>query len=256
MVDEHVKSMRSRMGSKGGAGGAEGDAARSAGSVVFDVYFHVIRDDNGNGGVTAQQINSQMDVLNDSYAGITGGAETPFQFQLVDTTYTNNSAWYNAAYGSAAERQMKEALRVGGADTLNIYSFNLGGGLLGWATFPTDYASDPTYDGVVVLNESLPGGNAAPYNEGDTGTHEVGHWLGLYHTFQGGCKKNSGGDLVDDTEKERSPAYGCPTGRDSCRGGDVDPIFNFMDYTDDACMFEFTAGQAERADILSNSYRK
>lgn len=262
MIDEHVKNMRSRMGGngnsarKGGGSDPGGDAARAPGSVVFDVYFHVIRDNAGNGGVTAQQINSQIDVLNDAFSGLTGGAETPFQFQLAGTTYTNNTSWYNASYGSAAEQQMKAALRVGGAETLNIYSFNLGGGLLGWATFPTDYASDPTYDGVVVLNESLPGGNAAPYNEGDTGTHEVGHWLGLYHTFQGGCKKSGGGDLVADTEPERSPAYGCPTGRDSCRGGDVDPIFNFMDYTDDACMFEFTAGQAERADILSNSYRK
>lgn len=258
LIDEHVRNMRARAAKNGGNGGNEagGESARSAGSVVFDVWFHVIRDNNGNGGVTTQQINSQLDVLNDSFAGTTGGAETPFQFQLVGTTVTDNTSWYNASYGSSAERQMKAALRQGGAETLNIYSFNLGGGLLGWATFPTDYASDPTYDGVVVLNESLPGGSAAPYNEGDTGTHEVGHWLGLYHTFQGGCKKNSGGDLVDDTAKERSAAYGCPVGRDTCRGGDVDPIFNFMDYTDDACMFEFTAGQAERADILSSSYRK
>lgn len=256
MINEHVKTMRGRMKNNGGGSGGSGSAERQAGSVIFDVYFHVIRDDNGNGGVTTQQINDQIQVLNDAYSGATGGAATPFQFNLAGTTYTNNSSWYNAAYGSSAERQMKAALRVGGAETLNFYSFNLGGGLLGWATFPTDYASDPTYDGVVVLNESLPGGSAAPYNEGDTGTHEVGHWLGLYHTFQGGCKKNSGGDLVDDTPPERSAAYGCPVGRDSCRGGGADPIFNFMDYTDDACMFEFTAGQAERADILSQSYRQ
>ena len=244
-------------GGDGGGGGGDGggDTVRPGGSVSIDVYFHVINDSNGNGGNTQAQVLDQMDVLNEGFGGITGGVNTPFTFNLVETTFTNNDAWYNAGYGDGAERAMKAALRRGGPEDLNIYSFNVGGGLLGWATFPTNYASDPSYDGVVLLNESLPGGNSAPYNEGDTGTHEVGHWFGLYHTFQGGC--NGAGDGVSDTPAERSAAYGCPVGRDTCRkGGEPDPIYNFMDYTDDSCMFKFTPGQVSRADALSVTYRK
>jgi hypothetical protein len=185
------------------AGGGE----RAPGSVNIPVWFHVINKGTGisNGDVPLTQIQSQIDVLNDSFSGQTGGVDTPFRFTLAGTTRTTNSTWFNSCDAASAESQMKTALRVGGANTLNIYSCNPGGGLLGWATFPNWYASDPDMDGVVILYSSVPGGSAAPYNEGDTATHEVGHWVGLYHSFQGGCKRNvNQGDYVADTPAEKS----------------------------------------------------
>ncbi|HEU5059057.1 MAG TPA: zinc metalloprotease [Kofleriaceae bacterium] len=229
------------------------------GSVDIPVWFHVIRQGTGtsNGDLTSTMINDQIAVLNESFSGQTGGSDTAFRFTLAGVTRTTNATWYNSCDAASSENAMKSALRVGGAETLNIYSCNPGGGLLGWATFPSWYSSDPDADGVVILDQSVPGGTATPYNLGDTATHEVGHWLGLFHTFQGGCKKNAnGGDAVADTPAERSPAFGCPVGRDSCpRQPGVDPITNFMDYTDDACMYELSAGQSTRMDAQYTAYR-
>jgi hypothetical protein len=149
---------------------------------------------------------------------------------------------------------MKQALAIDPAHTLNFYLANLGGGLLGWAVFPTTYPEDHFMHGVVVLNSSLPGGTAFPYDEGDTGTHEVGHYLGLYHTFEGGCVPP--GDRVDDTPYEAFPAFDCPIGRDTCPADSgLDPIHNYMDYTDDACMYEFTPLQGVRMDFMVNTYK-
>lgn len=215
------------------------------GQITVPVVVHVIaRDETRAGGnIPQSMIDEQIRVLNDSYGGRTGGAWTPFRFRLRKVNRVVDPAWYPIVLESAAERQMKKALRVGGAKTLNLYLGLLDDDLLGWATFPERKLV--SYDGVVVLNESLPGGTAAPYNLGDTATHEVGHWLDLYHTFQGGCVGN--GDRVADTPAEAVPAFGCPDGRDSCaaRPG-PDPVHNFMDYTDDACMYQFTTGQMLR----------
>ena len=234
-------------------------APKAAGSVTIPVYFHVINQGPGieNGDVPDRMLRDQLQVLNESFSGATGGAATAFRFELAGITHTTNADWYTMGYNSQAERRAKTALRQGGSDALNIYTANPGGNLLGWATFPWSYSSQPDKDGVVVLFSSLPGGTAVPYNEGDTATHEVGHWLGLYHTFQGGCSTNN--DYIDDTPAERFPAFGCPAGRDTCTSGKypgLDPVFNFMDYTDDPCLHQFTVGQSDRMDGMYALHRQ
>jgi hypothetical protein len=229
--------------------GLSPESAAVAGGNI-NVYFHVINKGSGisNGDIPDSQITAQMNVLNAAFAS------TGWRFTLVAVDRTTNATWYTMGSGSLAEDQAKAALRRGTAQDLNIYTANLGGGLLGWATFPSSYTRDPKDDGVVLLFSSMPGGSAAPYNLGDTGTHEVGHWMGLYHTFQGGCSGK--GDYVSDTPAEKSAAFGCPTGRDTCpRSAGQDPIKNFMDYTDDACMDHFTAGQATRMNSMWTTYR-
>ncbi len=243
---ELARSGSASNGKPGGGGGGGGTPPPAGGTI--SVYFHVINNGAGTAGdVSDQMVVAQMSVLNSAFAG------TGWSFQLVATDRTTNASWFALNPSTSTEAQMKNALRQGTADDLNIYTANLGQDLLGWATFPASYASRPKDDGVVVLYSSLPGGAATNYDEGDTATHEVGHWMGLYHTFQGGCSKQN--DLVTDTAPERSPAFGCPVGRDTCAGGGVDPIRNFMDYTYDSCMDSLTSGQDARMDAQFGTYR-
>ena len=260
-------------------------AARTSGRaaaapVTVPVRFHVISKDTGKGGgnLSDARIQAQIDVLNAAYAG------SGFSFVLEQVTRTVQPEWFNLVSangatpryyrGSGKEIRMKRALYGDStSETLNIYSASLAQSLLGWAYFPSDFdpaatAGNPLpsyFDGVVVDFRSLPSvpgdtGDSrayANYGEGDTATHEVGHWLELYHTFQGGCSEP--GDYVDDTAAEASPAFQCPTGRDTCTDPavdpGVDPIHNFMDYTYDACMYEFTPGQSARMQSAWSAYR-
>ncbi len=127
-----------------------------------------------------------------------------------------NQVWSHVAPGKD-ERDMKQALHTGDSETLNIYAADIGGGLLGWAYFPKGYNNGRDYiDGVVLLDESMPGGTAGKYALGDTLTHEVGHWLMLEHTFFAGCSAR--GDSVADTPARGASAVRLPDRRRHLHG--------------------------------------
>jgi hypothetical protein len=239
-----------------GAGRASPQDRRAGGPITIPVAFHVIQASAASGAVSDSAIAAQMDALNSSYDGTNGGVDTGLRFELVSTDRTINPAWSSIDDSSPQAEQMKNQLRKGGSRTLNVYTTALTGGLLGWGTFPASYKSAPKSDGVVVDYGSLPGGSIPHYDLGYTLVHEVGHWAGLFHTFQGspnGC--TAPGDLVADTPPEFDAAAGCPVGRDTCPAPGQDPIHNYMDYSYDGCMYEFTAGQGNRMNDQVSDFR-
>ncbi len=232
------------------------------GRTSIDVYVHVITTDAGKGDVSDKRIKKQVDVLNRAYAGKTSRytTKTPFSFRLRGVDRTRSSAWYQWSPPTETEDgddvAPKVALHRGGPDDLNLYTAAIDGGVLGYATFPweTREGLDPRRDGVVLRGDSLPDGSARGYNRGDTATHEVGHWLGLLHTFQNGCR--APGDLVDDTpaQADGNNVFSCSK-LDTCPAAGRDPVHNFMSYGDDACLTRFSKGQVARMSESWQLYR-
>lgn len=251
---------------------------------LLDENGNVVNDNNGNpiivneGRVSNTQIQRQIDVLNAAFSGKdpaapSTAANTPFRFELASVSRTNSYEWFYlmglSAYGfDFYERQAKSALRKGGKNELNMYTSDLlSVGLLGFATFPFDipefgYVTDPVKDGVVCDYNSLPSGTKPSpfvynFDQGDTATHEIGHWMGLYHTFQDGCSRNN--DYVGDTAASSFPTFliasEFPPGVDTCSLPGRDSSLSFMDYSDDLLASMFTKGQSVRMDRIGRLFR-
>lgn len=139
---------------------------------------------------------------------------------------------------------------------MNFWVCNLDGGLLGYAQFP---GGDPLTDGIVVDYQAF--GTTASYplysafNLGRTATHEVGHWVNLRHIWG---DRRCGTDGVSDTPAHDGSNGGCPAEglKSACTGKPLEQWMNYMDYTDDRCMYMFSSGQKERMDAAIDNARK
>ncbi|TLS26750.1 hypothetical protein PpBr36_04281 [Pyricularia pennisetigena] len=248
------------------------DYVPTAEPIIIKTYVHIIaRDKTVSGGwVTQEALDAQMRLLNTTYAG------TGFQFNWIreETTRTVNVSWtqfpsdWNSYFPEVSrwELNWKRQLRKGGDDirVLNLY-FNVGLPAAGVAVLidqQGELDSFRVFDGAIIDPSTMPGGPDPLINEGKTVTHEVGHWVGLYHTFQGGCADQ---DLVQDTPPARAPPGGfsfCDRVYNTCsdtlgpNGTDApDPNDNYMSYSTDPCMTKFTPGQIARMHQIWETYR-
>ncbi len=235
--------------------------------ITIPVVVHIVYKTQAQ-NLSIAQISSQIDVLNEDYRRTnTDAANTPslfanvaadveIEFRLAartpDGKWTNGitRTQTNVSSFSQSSDNVKFS-STGGNDIwdrntyLNIWVCNLGGGLLGYAQMPGGPANT---DGVVILYSAFgrTGLVQAPYNKGRTCTHEVGHWLNLYHIWGDDFGSCSGSDYVNDTPNQADENYSCPTFPESSCNNTSDMFMNYMDYTDDDCMNLFTNGQKAR----------
>ncbi len=244
--------------------------------IVVQLYMHFVTAFDQahfySAAVRQRLATSQIAALNIAYR------PANIVFAANPATYTIRNDWATDANSTS----MKQALRKGTYKDLNVYfqtnlstapyTYSPASTLLGYCTLPTQItytngqggqteypAIDYAIDGCNVLAGSMPGSPApiSGYNEGKTAVHEVGHWFGMLHTFQGNtCAPTDGGDYIDDTPQEGVSTIGCPKGKDSCsRTPGLDPINNYMDYSTDACYTQFTPDQQARMVSMFQMYR-
>jgi hypothetical protein len=227
------------------------------GTIEIPVVVNVLYKSTAQ-NISLAQIQSQIDVLNADFAATnsdynntpslyqgvrSGSTGITFVLETVVRKKTNKTSW-------STNNAMKSSAQGGISATspttkLNMWVCNMGGGILGYAQFPGGSTST---DGVVIDDNAFGsvGTVTYPYNKGRTATHEVGHWLNLRHIWG---DATCGNDQVTDTPLHNGANYGCPTFpkyATSCSGSPAMMTMNYMDYTDDACMYMFTAGQKSR----------
>lgn len=226
-----------------------------SGIIEIPVVVNVLYKTNAQ-NISQAQIQSQIDVLNLDFSATntdynltstyqtvkSGDIGVRFVLDAVNRKKTNKNSW-----------QLNDGMKKnsqGGIDPtspttkLNLWVCNLASGYLGYAQFPGGAAAT---DGVVVDDNAMgtTGSAQAPFNKGRTATHEVGHWLNLRHIWG---DQTCGNDLVGDTPTHNTANYGCPAAghKSTCSGTPVEMTMNYMDYTDDACMYMFSLGQKSR----------
>ena len=224
------------------AGGRYLNSCPAGGTVA--VALHVLCS-GSLGRLTSDQILAQMSELNLDFA------PSGYQFVLAALDYTDNSAWFGQPLTYATPIRITLALDP--VHTANVYTCDLPGEGAGFSFYPWQFPEGSVQHSIFIDYATVPGVGAPPYNLGRTLTHEMGHYFGLFHTFENGC--NDPGDDVADTPDEAAANYGCPEGADSCPSPGLDPIHDYMDYTDDACYTEFTLGQMTRMCAILGAYR-
>ena len=227
------------------------NATRDNDPVYILVAWHVVYSSTGEGNISDASIQSAVDKLNDTF-------NEPFNyyFTLGTVDRTMNDDWYlfeqnEEANQSEDEQEMRQALQIDPVHYYNIYSIKTevhdGYITMGWNYYPMYIPENSIWQGTTVNWQ------AANYS-GQTITHECGHYFGLLHTFQGGC---SGGDAVDDTpdQDDGDNIYECNESLDTCPNDPGnDPVHNIMIYSPNACRWEYTGGQADRAYAIVEAY--
>jgi hypothetical protein len=218
--------------------------------VVFNVLYRTTAQN-----VSLAQLQSQIDVLNEDFAATnadynntstynsvkSGNIGVRFVLDAVNRRSTTKTSW---STNDAMKKSAQGIAPTSPTTKLNIWVCNMGGGILGYAQFPGGASST---DGVVLDDNATgrTGTAAAPFNKGRTATHEVGHWMNLRHIWG---DATCGNDQVGDTPTHNTANYGCPAAGhlSTCSGTPVEMTMNYMDYTDDACMYMFSLGQKSR----------
>lgn len=229
--------------------------------VVVNVVYNTTAEN-----ISDAQILSQIDVLNADFRllnadqslipalfqGVKADCEVQFCLATQDPggNATTGIRRQSTTLTSFSSNDAMKYTAQGGLDAwdrnkyLNLWVCDLGGGLLGYAQFPGGPAAT---DGVVCdyAYFGTVGVATPPFDKGRTATHEVGHWLNLRHIWG---DATCGSDLISDTPVHNTSNGGCPAypHYSTCTGAPVEMTMNYMDYTDDACMYMFTQGQKTR----------